>query len=187
VKELGDAGGEVELQHLSFRLEFDSGGYVWRYDSAQSSAADQSEIARLVKIMLGGKVRYFLDANNQIERMEGVNELVDRLNVYEGAKLKPGMTWDNQALDKVLSRIRSGARQPLDDNITFGLKSMFNEDYFKSKLDPSFLPRKAVQPGDTWTFSRESRQNKPRILHANQSVLIAKMAMRSAKRKMCVA
>lgn len=135
--------------------------------SAQSCAADHSEIARLVKILLGGKVRYFLDANNQIERMEGANELVNRLNVYEGAKLKPGMTWDNQALDRVLSRIRSGAQQPLDGNTTFGLKSMFNEDYFKSKLDPSFLPRKAVQPGDTWTFSRESRQNTPGILHAN--------------------
>src|SRR5260370_24512145 len=117
--------------------------------------------------MLSGKVRYFLDANNQIERMEGVNELMNRLNVYEGAKLKPGMTWDNQALDKVLSRIRSGARQPLDDSITFGLKSMFNEDYFRSKLDPSFLPGKAVQPGDSWTFSRESRENKLGILNAN--------------------
>ena len=167
VKELPDGGREVELQHLSFRLEFDAGGYSWRFDSDRSSSADQSETARVFKIILGGKVRYFMDANNQVERMEGVNELVNRLNLYEGAKLKPGMTWDNQALDKVLSRIRSGARQPLDDSTTFGLKSMFNEDYFKSKLDPSFLPRQAVQPGDTWTFSRESRENKLGLLNAN--------------------
>jgi hypothetical protein len=167
VRQLSNGGREVELQHLSFRSEFHSGGYLWRYDSAQSSAEDESEIARLVRIMLGARVRYLLDANNQIERMEGAKELLNRLNVYEGAKLKPGMTWDNQALDKVLSRIRSGARQPLDDGITFGLKSMFNEDYFRSKLDPAFLPRKTVRPGDTWTFSRQSRQNKPSVLHAN--------------------
>jgi hypothetical protein len=132
---------------------------LWRYDSARSSVADESEIAKVFKIILRAKIRYFLNANNQVERMEGVDELLDRLNLYEGAKLKSGMTWDNQALDKVLSRILSRRPQPLDE-AAWGLRKMFTEDYFKSKLDPSFLPDKAVQPGDTWNFRRESRKNK---------------------------
>ena len=103
---------------------------------------------------MGAKVRYFLDANDQVERMEGVDELVKRLNFTEGAKLKPGMTWDNQALDNVINRILSGARRPLVADTTW-LRNMFNEEYFKKKLDPSFLPAKAVQPGDTWNFSGE--------------------------------
>jgi hypothetical protein len=154
------------LQHLSFRMECDTGGYLWRYDSAQSSAADNSEVAKVFKTVLSAKVRYFLDASNQITRMAGVDELVNRLNVHEGVKLKPGTTWDDQALDKVLSRIISGTRQPLEKS-AWGLKRMFSEDYFKSKFGPSFLPRKAVQPADTWTFSRESRNNKRGFLNVS--------------------
>lgn len=162
VRELPGGGREVELQHLAFRMEAD----LWRYDSARSSAADESEIAKVFKTILRAKVRYFLNAKNQVERMEGVDELLNRLNLYEGAKLKPGMTWDNQALDKVLSRILSRTPQPLDE-AAWGLRKMFTEDYFKSKLDSSFFPDKAVQPGDTWTFCRESRKNKRSLFSVN--------------------
>lgn len=166
ITEPPDGGREVELQHLSFRLESDSGGYLWRYDSTRSSAADESEIAKVFKTVLRAKVRYFLNARDQVERMEGVDELMNRLHLYDGAKLKPGMTWDNQALDKVLSRILSGTRSSFD-YAAWGLKSMFNEDYFKSKLDPSFLPGKAVQPGDAWAFSRETRKDKRSFLNVS--------------------
>ena len=99
--------------------------------------------------------------------MEGVDELLKRLNLYEGAKLKPGMTWDNQALDRVLSRL-SGTRHPLDF-AAWGLRHMFDEDYFRNKLDSSFFPNKAVQPGDGWIFSRKSRKQKRGF--ANATVL----------------
>ena len=166
VAELPQEGREVELQHLNFRLESDSDGYLWRYDSTRSSAADHTEIAKVFKTILRAKVRYILDASNQVERMEGLDELLNRLNLYEGARLKPGMTWDNQALDKVLSRLQTGTRQPLD-YAAWGLKRMFNEDYFKGKLDPSYFPGRAVQPGDTWTFSLESRKNQRSFLNVN--------------------
>lgn len=162
VKELSGGGREVELQHLGFRMEAD----LWQYDSARSSAEGESEIAKLFKIILRAKVRYFLDANNHVERIEGLEELLDRMNLYEGAKLKPGMTWDNKALDRVVSRIFSGTPNPLD-SAAWGLRKMFNEDYFKNKLDPSFFPGKAVLPGDTWTFSRESRKNKRSLFSVN--------------------
>src|SRR5262249_11266914 len=135
---------------------YESRGFLWRYDSAQSPAADQAPIDDLFKMILGTKVRYFLDANNQVERTEGVDELVKRLNVLEGAKLKPGMTWDNKALDKVLNRIRPGPTQPLE-GIAMMVRSMYGREHFKSKMDSSFLPGNAVQPGDTWSYSRESQ------------------------------
>jgi hypothetical protein len=164
-RELPNGGREVELQHLGFQLEVDSGEYLWRYDSARNSDEEQSEIAMVFKTILRAKVRYFLDASNQIERMEGVDDLVNRLNVHEGAKLKPGMTWDNQALDNVLSRILSRTHRPLED--TVWLRNIFGEDYFRNRLDPSFFPDKAVQPGDTWTFSRESRKNKQSLMNVS--------------------
>jgi hypothetical protein len=162
VKELQGGGREVDLQHLSFHLEFDSGAYLWRYDSAWEYAEGGPPVAEPFKTVMGAKVRYFLDANNQVERMEGVDELVNQLNLRDGVKLKPGMTWDNQALDKVIARIISGSRQPQTD--TTWLRMMFNEEYFKKKLDPSFFPAKAVQPGDTWNFSGERRMGKGKLL-----------------------
>jgi hypothetical protein len=123
-----------------------------------------SQIAGLFKTIMETKVRYLLDADNQVERMEGVDELVNRLHTFEGAKLKPGMTWDNKALDKVLTCIISGRREPFEDT-AWGLRKMFTEDHFKNKLDTSFFPARAVHPGDTWTFSRESRKNMPSLFN----------------------
>jgi hypothetical protein len=165
-RELPTGGREVELQYLGFRLEVDVGRSLWRYDSAQGSAAGPSQIADMFKTIMGARIRYFLSAENQVERIEGVDEMLKRLNVFEGAKLKPGMTWDNKALDKVLKRIISGTRQP-DESTAWGLRKMFNEEHFKSKLDSSFFPGKAVKPGDTWTVSRESRKNKRSLFSAN--------------------
>jgi hypothetical protein len=156
----------VELQYLSFRLEVDSGGLLWRYDSAQTSAEDPSQIVGMFNTIMGARVRYFLSADNQVERIEGVDELIKQLNVFEGAKVKPGMTWDNNALDKVLKRMLSGPRQP-DEGTAWGLRRMFNEDHFKYKFDSSFFPGKPVQPGDTWAFSRESRKNKRSLFSAS--------------------
>jgi hypothetical protein len=171
VKELPTGAREVELQYLSFRLEVDSGERLLRYDSAQGSATGQSEIAHMFKTIIGAKVRYFLTPENQLERMEGVDELVKRLNVFQGAKLKPGMTWDNQALDKVIHRITYSAQQP-DDGTAWGLRKMFNEDHFKYKVDSSdfsFFPGKAVQPGDTWALSRNSRKTKRSLFSVNMT------------------
>lgn len=153
IKELPSGGREVELEHLSFRFGINSRGWFYRHDSARDSAEDQPEIAKLFEKVLRAKVLYFLDANNQVERMEGVDELVKRMSFFTGAKLKSDTTWDKEALDKVVTRMRAG-----EETIIWGLKNMFDEDYFKSKLGRPLLPGNAVQPGDTWSFSRESRK-----------------------------
>jgi hypothetical protein len=150
---------EVDLEHLGFRVEEDSGAYLWRYDSASKYTDSQPSIAEPFKIVMGSKIRYFLNANNQVERMDGVDELVKRLSGHGGVKVKPRMTWDNQALDKVIHRITSGVRQPLVTDISWLIR-MFNAEYFKNKLGPWFLPTRAVQPGDTWNISREQLMHK---------------------------
>ena len=94
-----------------------------------------------------------------------MDELVNRLSGHGGVKVKPGMTWDNQALDKVIHRITSGVRQPLVADISW-LIHMFNAEYFKNTLGPSFLPARAVQPGDTWNISRE------RLMHKGNPIIV---------------
>ena len=137
---------------------YESGGFLWRYDSARKPEADQSPIADFFKKIIAAKIRYFLNANDQVERMEGADELVNRLNALEGAKLKSGKTWDDKALDKVLTRMISGTQQPLEV-ILSGLRIMYSKDFFKNRIDSSFLPGNAVQPGDTWNYSRESHRH----------------------------
>lgn len=183
VKELQDGGREVDLQHLGFQLEVDSGAYLWRYNSAwkyaagQPSAPGQPPFDESFKIILGSKIRYFLNSSNQIERMEGVDEVVNRLNLRGGAKLKPGNTWDNQALDKVIHRITSGMRQPLVPDTSW-VANMFNQEYFKNQFGPSFFPARAVQPGDTWNISREGLMHQGNPIISDSTVTFQSWEMR---------
>jgi hypothetical protein len=76
--------------------------------------------------IIGSKIQYFLDASNRVERVEGIDALVNRLS--------PGGQGD----------------------ATAGVKSMFNEGYFKQIMESSrYLPSKPVQPGDTWPIQME--------------------------------
>jgi hypothetical protein len=177
VSERPGGGRELDLAHLGFRVEEDSGAYLWRYDSASKSTDGQPSIAEPFKIVIGSKIRYFLNANNQIERMEGVDELVNRLSGHAGVKIGPGMIWDSQALDKVIHRITSGARQPIVADISW-LRRMFNEQYFRNKLGPWFLPAEAVQPGDTWNVSRELPMHKGNPVIFDCAVMFQSWEMR---------
>ena len=44
--------------------------------------------------------------------------------------------------------------------------NMFNAEYFKDKLCPSFLPARAVQRDDTWNISRE------RLMHGGNPNIV---------------
>jgi len=97
------------------------------YDSAKKSADDsKNPVAVMFQKIIGAKLQYFLDASNRVERIEGMDALVGRLE--------------------------SGGRP----DMTTGLKSMFNEGYFKQIMDTArYLPSKPVQPGDTWPIQMD--------------------------------
>jgi hypothetical protein len=72
--------------------------------------------------IVGSQIQYFLDASNEVERIEGVDELVNRLS--------------------------SGAQA---DGFASFRESMFSKDRFKQIMSVNrYMPPKAVQPGDTW-------------------------------------
>ncbi len=156
--ELPGGGREVELQHLSFRMEYESGGLLWRYDSARSSAVDQSPIADLFKTIMGANVRYFLGCQQSGRGNGGRGRTGEAVEHSRRRKTETGNDWDNKALDKVLNRLISGAPHPLE-GVAAGLRKMYSKDNFKDRMDSSFLPGKAVQAGDTWNFSRESHRH----------------------------
>jgi serine/threonine protein kinase len=124
-----EGGHEVELEFLNIRFRIALGGErVLDYDSAQgSSASGTNSLTDLFGKAVGSKIRYFLNARDEVERMEGVDELQKRLSSGASAEAS------------ALSRI------PFSES---NLKEMMNGLHF-------FLPSRAVQPGDTWPFQME--------------------------------
>src|ERR1700690_300459 len=128
LKENADGGHEVGLEILGLQMSMTLGGKsMINYDSGKKSSGDKANpVAAMLQKIIGAKVQYFMDASNQVERIEGVDAMVDRMT----------------------------AGGPAD--ATTGLKSMFNEGYFRQIMDSSrYLPSKPVQPGDTWPVQME--------------------------------
>jgi len=128
LKATPDGGHEVEMEFLSARMGMTAGGKtLLDYDSSKKSPAGKpNPVADMFGKIVGSKIQFFLNASNEVERMEGVDELVNRLT----------------------SGAQADALAPL--------KSMFSEGYFKQMMSQDrFLPPKAVQPGDTWPVQIE--------------------------------
>jgi len=118
-----DGGHELEMDFLSARMGSTMGGKkMLDYDSTKKPTAGKPDpLAGIYGKIVGSKVRFFLDATNGVERVEGIDEM--------------------------MSRLQTGAT-PAD---LAPLKSMYNEGYFKQMMSANrYMPPKAVQPGDTW-------------------------------------
>jgi hypothetical protein len=123
LKENPDGGHEVEMEFLSARMSIVMEGQTLNYDSAKKSSADKANpMADMFGKIVGSKIQYFLDASNEVERIEGVDELENRLS--------------------------SGSQA---DGLAPFRESMFSKDRFKQMMSANrYLPPMAVQPGDTW-------------------------------------
>lgn len=143
LKETPGGGHEVELEFLNIRMKMEMGGNpVVDFDSGKKSPNDgENPAAAMFKKIIGARIQYFLDASNQVERMEGIDALVDRLT-------------------------SSG---PADASTS--IKAMFNEGYFKQIMDASrYLPSKPVEPGDTWPVQLEMPMGPIGTLEMNYTV-----------------
>jgi hypothetical protein len=123
-----DGTHEIEMDFLSARMGLKLGDKtLLNYDSAKKTAADKANpVADMFGKIVGSKIEFFLDASNAVERIEGVDDLVNRLSA--GVK----------------------------DDALAPFKSLYNEGYFKQMMSANqFLPPNAVQPGDTWPVKIE--------------------------------
>jgi len=123
-----DGGHEVEMEFLSARMKTAMAGRTTLdYDSTSKSTTGRpNPLNGIYGKIVGSKIRFFLDATNGVERIEGVDEM--------------------------MSRLQAGAT-PAD---LAPLKSMYTEGYFKQLMQANqFMPPKPVQPGDTWPVQIE--------------------------------
>ena len=130
LKERPDGGHEVEMEFLKASMAVTTGGKtVLEYDSAKKSSDDkENPVADIFGKIIGSKLQFYFDASNQVERVEGVNELLDRLS----------------------SGPQANALGPFKS-------AMFNKERFTEDIMGAnrFLPSKAVQPGDTWPIKQQ--------------------------------
>jgi hypothetical protein len=129
LKETPGGGHEVEMEFLNARMRMEMNGRnMLDYDSDKKSAGDKANpVADMFGKIIGGKIQYFLDVSNDVERMEGVDELLNRLS--------------------------SGGR--VDQGVEIFKGTMFSKDRFKQMMSANrFMPPKPVQPGDTWPIKQ---------------------------------
>ena len=129
LKENPDGGHELEMEYLSARMGMEQNGkkIVPDYDSDKKSDADaKNPVAEMLGKLVGSKLHFFLDASNNLEHVEGVEEMKNRMSSgRNAAQLAP-------------------------------LKSMFSESSFRQMMGSSkFLPPNPVSPGDTWPVQLE--------------------------------
>jgi hypothetical protein len=118
-----DGGHEVEMDFISARMKMTQAGRTTLdYDSTRKPATGKrNPLDGIFGKIVGSKIRFYLDATNGIERIEGIDEMMNRL--------------------------QAGATP----SALLPLKSTFSESYFKQLMDANrYMPPKAVQPGDTW-------------------------------------
>lgn len=128
LKETPEGGHEVEMEFLSARMALEMGGKsVMNYDSTKKSPDDgKNPVAGMFGKVIGSKIHFFMDASNNVERIEGIEEM--------------------------MSRLSAGSSDPALATI----KTMFSEGYFKQMMSSSrFLPPNAVSPGDSWPVQLE--------------------------------
>jgi hypothetical protein len=81
IRALDNGGDQLELKFESETMNVSQGtNTVVSFDSRQSSAPDaNNEVALVLRAMIGARLQYFTDANGKVQRVEGVDQLAQRV------------------------------------------------------------------------------------------------------------
>jgi hypothetical protein len=128
LKDLDNGGKQLQLEFENETMDVSQNGRsVLSFDAAQSPAQDTNNpAAPVLRAMIGARIQYFTDANGKVEKMEGVDELMNRI----AATGKP----QQQAM----------------------FKQMFSEDTLKQYGSFSdSMPNRIVKIGESWPVKRD--------------------------------
>jgi hypothetical protein len=119
-----EGGHIMEVEFVATKVEAKMGDKVVAgFDSTADIKTDRTNaLAKMHRKVIGGKFTYVTDAAGNIEKVEGVSNLVRKVTLG------------------------------LDRNTATALKAQYGEDQLKRmELVPEGLPTQAVAPGDSWT------------------------------------
>ncbi|MBI5385023.1 MAG: hypothetical protein HZA90_10095 [Verrucomicrobia bacterium] len=137
----GHRGMELEIQSLALDVSFGENTII-RYDSLNKVAPSEGPGVDALDKLIGGRIRYLVAPNNEIVQVDGVKELVDRVEGTGGGAGAGGPGGG-----------RRGARGL--GMMGGALRGIYNAEYFKQLVDLSGLPKEAVRVGDHWTMDKE--------------------------------
>ncbi len=81
VKQLDNGGKQIELKFNSQAMDISrNGASILKFDSVQSPVQETNIYAPVLRAMIGTQIQYFTDASGKIQRMEGVDELKNRIS-----------------------------------------------------------------------------------------------------------
>jgi RNA polymerase sigma factor (sigma-70 family) len=82
LKNLDDGGRQLELEFESEAIDVSQdGNKMLSFDSAQNPAQDASSpIGLMLRLMISTRLQYFIDANSKVEKVEGVDKLMNRVS-----------------------------------------------------------------------------------------------------------
>lgn len=124
LKERSSGGQEIEIEFLAEKVENKMGDRtIAAFNSTDDLKTDRTNaIAKLHRKLVGTKFTLFTDTAGQVEKVEGVSNLVRKITLG------------------------------LDKNSSTLLKAQFSEDALKKMgLGNEGMPKQAVAPGDSWT------------------------------------
>ncbi|HEY3932662.1 MAG TPA: DUF6263 family protein [Verrucomicrobiae bacterium] len=129
LKALDNGGRQLELEFVDETMDVSQGDRkVLSFDSAQSSAQDTNNpIAPMLRLMVGARLQYFTDANGAVQKVEGMDDLMNRV----AATAKP----QQQAM----------------------FKQMFSEDTLKKYGSfADMMPNRMVNVGESWSVKKDT-------------------------------
>jgi RNA polymerase sigma factor (sigma-70 family) len=132
IKELDNGGWQLQLEFESLAMEVSDGSRkVFSADSTQDPAQDaKNPVGTRLRKMVGARLEYFVNANGKVEKMEGYQELVNRVageNPQEQAAFRD--LFSENALEKCGS------------------------------IGEDTTPRRVVKLGDSWAIRLEVSSN----------------------------
>ena len=136
-------GRKLDLEINALAVEAGAGDRVWlRYDSLNKVTPNEGPSVELLDKLIGGRIRYLLDADNKVTQVDGVQELFARLD--GGA----ANTTRGPGGQRGGGRFGGGGPGGI-------LQRFYNADVFKQLVDVSGLPQNATRIGDTWSVTKD--------------------------------
>jgi hypothetical protein len=132
IKELDNGGWQLQLEFESLAMEVSDGSRkVFSADSTQDPAQDaKNPVGARLRRMVGARLQYFVNANGKVEKMEGYQELVNRV---AGENPKEQAAFRNLFSENALEKCGS--------------------------IGEDTTPRRVVKLGDSWAIRLEVSSN----------------------------
>lgn len=129
----GNRGLELEIQSIAIDVVWGD-QTVLRYDSLNKVTPSEGPGVELLDKLIGGRVRLLVTPDNDVLKVEGIKELLARVDQGGGQGNRAG-----------------GARGMMSGI----LQRIYNEDYFKQLIDLTGFPNNPVQIGESWPVKKE--------------------------------